>query len=233
MRILPLSVILALALSITAQTTPPQQRTQPPQTTAPAATQPVTPEAFWDALLRGNRQFTSGRITYDQLTTERAQLRDHQNPPVTILSCSDSRVPPELIFNQSIGSLFVIRTAGNVADEYGLASIEFAIANGYTKLLVVLGHEACGAVKASLAHDDPPTPSLRQLAERIRMSFIGIPWNAKDPATFRRAIEANARAAAAALPAQSTVVRDAAFAGTLQIVPAYYDFGTGEVRRVD
>lgn len=187
---------------------------------------------LWETLSRGNRDFVAGRIAYPNLVTLRGQLRDHQSPPVTILGCSDSRVPPELVFNQSLGSLFVVRSAGNVADEFGIASIEFAIANGYTKLIVVLAHEECGAVKAAVRRDEPGTPALRDLVKRIRMSFSGLNWDESDPGLVHNAVEMNARSAAAALLAESTVIREAVLSGKVQIVSAYYDFDTGEVRRL-
>lgn len=203
------------------------------QQAVPSNAQPETAALLWQSLERGNRDFAAGRVAFPRIAVERGELRTHQNPPVTVLGCSDSRVPPELVFNQSLGDLFVIRTAGNVADEFGIASTEFAVANGYTKLIVVLGHEECGAVKAAIARDDPGTPALRSLVERIRMSFTGLRWNAKEPATVRTAIEMNARSAAASLLAESQVIRDAALDGRVQIVPAYYDFTTGQVRRLD
>ena len=198
-----------------------------------AQEKPITPETFWQALMTGNKQFVAGKIVYDHLKEERAQFHEHQYPPMTILSCSDSRVPPELVFNQSLGTLFVVRSAGNVADQSSLASIEYAITQGYTSLIVVLGHSSCGAVKASLAADDPASPNLLALATRIRMSFGGIKWDPKDPEMVKKAVEANTRAAAAALLAQSRVIRDAVLAEKVKIVSAYYDLDTGEVRKLD
>lgn len=196
----------------------------------PVAAQKSAPEQLWDALLLGNKEFAGGRIVYEELTKEREQTREHQNPPVTVLACSDSRVPPELVFNQSIGSVFVVRTAGNVADDFGIASIEFAVTSGYTNLIVVLGHENCGAVRASLSGDDPGTPSLQKLAQRIRTSFVGVTWDSRDAATLHKAVEANARASATHLLATSRVIRDAVMTEKLRIVPAYYELGTGVVR---
>ncbi len=195
--------------------------------------QEVTGDVLWKALLAGNKQFVGGKIDYDNLKAERDQFDEQQFPPMTILGCSDSRVPPELVFNQSIGTLFVIRTAGNVADTFGLASIEYAISEGYTKLIVVLGHENCGAVKASLAGDDPSSPNLLGLAQRIRTSFVGFKWDPKDSAIVQKAVEANARASAAQLLAQSRVIRDAVMTGKVQIVSASYDLNTGEVKALD
>jgi carbonic anhydrase len=200
---------------------------------APVVSQPVDADKLWEALMVGNRHYAAGTITYDHLKEMREELRDHQNPPVTVLSCADSRVPPELIFNQSLGTLFVVRVAGNTPDTFGLASVEYAIANGYTSLIVVLGHENCGAVKAALAPDDPGTPSLLALVQRIRASFPATRVDEKDAAALKRAIEANARAAAALLPAQSKVIRDAVLSGRVKIIAAYYDFDDGIVQKVE
>ena len=139
------------------------------------AGQQIDANVLWKAMLTGNLQFAAGELTYPTLKAEREKLVQAQIPPITILACSDSRVPPELVFNQSLGALFVIRTAGNVADDLGLASIEFAIKFGWTSLIVVLAHEDCGAVRGALDKADPVTPSLVNLVQRIRTSFDGIP----------------------------------------------------------
>ncbi|HLJ72976.1 MAG TPA: carbonic anhydrase, partial [Thermoanaerobaculia bacterium] len=146
--------------------------------------------------MEGNRAYVAGRLTYDNLVQSREKTANGQNPPVTVLSCADSRVPPELIFDRSIDQLFVIRAAGNIAGRLGIASIEYAIANGWTKMIVVLAHGECGAVKAALERADPPSPNLVFLVQRIRQSFDSIERNPKDLTTVRRATEANARASA-------------------------------------
>lgn len=197
------------------------------------AQESITPDQLWSAMLQGNRQFVGGKIVYDNLKAERELLKDGQLPPITVLACSDSRVPPELVFNQSLGGLFVIRTAGNVADDFGLASIEFALSKGWTKLIVILAHEDCGAVKASLGGADPSTAPLNALAKRIRSSFAGIPYDSVDKANVRKATEANARASAAQLLAGSIMVRDAALTDRIKIVTAYYELASGEVKKVD
>lgn len=202
------------------------------QPAGPAAEQQIGPDALWKALLTGNLQFASGELHYPNLKAEREQLVNAQIPPITILACSDSRVPPELVFNQSLGALFVIRTAGNVADDLGLASIEYAIKFGWTGLIVVLGHEGCGAVQGALDKADPVTPSLLNLVTRIRTSFDGIPYKPDDPAVMEKAAEANARASATWLTAHSTTVRNAVIDGKVKIVPAYYSLKTGLVREV-
>ena len=199
---------------------------------AASSSSAAEPQRPWERLAEGNRHFVAGELSFDDLAAQRAALRDQQHPEVTVLSCSDSRVPPELVFDQSLGSLFVIRVAGNVTDSLGLASIEYAIAQGYTTLIVVLGHEECGAVKAALAPDDPGTPSLQLLLERIRASFAVGTFAHDDAASVRKAVEANARASAAWLPAHSRIIRDAVREGKVEIVPAYYSLATGEVTRL-
>lgn len=198
-----------------------------------AAQQTITPDQLWSAMLQGNQQFVAGKITYDHLKEEREQLQHSQMPPITVLACSDSRVPPELIFNQSLGALFVIREAGSVADEFSVASIEYALKHGYTKLLVVLGHEHCGAVEAALGGDDPITAPLQALVQRIRTSFVGVPYDSRDAANVKKAVEANTRASAASLLASSRVIRDAVITERIKLVTAYYELKTGEVKKLD
>lgn len=225
-----LIVALAVCLPLAAQEDKPKGDERP------------DPEAMWKALQTGNLKFEAGELTYPDLVEERAKLVKGQIPPITILSCSDSRVPAELAFNQSLGALFVVRTAGNVADDSGLASIEYALKNKWTSLIVVLGHEGCGAVEASLVPTDPDTPSLIALVQRIRESFFGIPYTPTDEKVVLKATEANARASAAWLMAHSAVVRDAVINGwktpdgktmRLKIVPAYYSLKTGAVREIE
>jgi carbonic anhydrase len=193
---------------------------------APARTPAQNPDAIWQSLMDGNRAYVAGKITFDHLADQRHHSADHQNPPVTVLSCSDSRVPPELIFNRSIDQLFVIRVAGNVAADFELASMEFAIANGYTKLIVVLGHDSCGAVKAAMSPGDAPTPSLGVLVQRIRASW------AQTPPTLDKAIAANARASSAYLLTHSKVIRDAVDSKRVAVVTAVYHLDSGVVEQL-
>src|SRR5688500_2234505 len=104
-------VILALLIAMPVAA---QQATQPAQAAQAAPRPTVTPDQLWTALLKGNQEFVAGKLTYTGLREEREQLDEHQSPPITVIACSDSRVPPELVFNQSLGALFVVRTAGNV-----------------------------------------------------------------------------------------------------------------------
>lgn len=218
-----LTLVLLVALPLAAQ----QQ--QPPA--APAAPAPA-PIDFWAALEKGNQQFVAGKLTYDKLKEEREQFQAAQAPPITVLACSDSRVPPELIFNQSLGSLFVVRTAAAVADDFGVASIEFAISNGWTRLIVVLGHEDCGAVSAALGGAEPGTEALRALARRIRLAFAGIPYDPRDAKNLTRATEATTRTSAAHLLADSRVIREAVLTNRVKVVTGFYGMD-GKVRKLE
>ena len=102
-----------------------------------------------DKLKVGNERFVSGHPVHPDETLDRIrELKKGQNPFVVVISCSDSRLPPELIFDQGLGDVFSIRTAGNVIGDYELGSIEYAIEHLHCKLIVVLGHENCGAIQA-------------------------------------------------------------------------------------
>ena len=104
------------------------------------------PATSWDDLKTGNRQFVAAGNAARALPMDvKNRMPGGQSPAITILSCADSRVPPELIFDQTIGSLFVVRTAGNVASTLDMASIEYAIKNNWTRIIVVMGHSDCGA----------------------------------------------------------------------------------------
>jgi carbonic anhydrase len=207
-------VLCLLALPLAAQTPPPDD-----------------PAQLWKWLKDGNTEFVGGSIRYIGL----AKLREDtdkpkgQNPPVAILSCSDNRVPPELVFYKTLNQLFVVRVAGNVADTFALASLEYSVAQGWTKLIVVMGHSRCGAVEAALDPNDPGTPGLVALVQRIRESF-GPNW--ASPPTLEEATKRNARASASWLPAHSTVIRDAVKDRKVRIVAAYYNLGSGLVEEL-
>jgi len=204
----------------------------------------ATPEVYWQKLMLGNAKYVAGTLTYTGIAARRTETATDpvgdppiggQKPPVTVLSCSDSRVPDELVFGRTVGDLFVVRVAGNVAGQFDIASIEYAISKKWTKLIVVMGHEKCGAVEAALDPADPGTPSLVALVQRIRESFVG--WQTwPDTGRVERAVKANARSSAAYLLAHSTVIRGAVLDPRpdhrVGLVVAYYKLGSGEVEVV-
>jgi carbonic anhydrase len=180
-----------------------------------------TPDTSWTDLLAGNGRFVEGRLDYCGLTHLRAATAGGQSPPTSILSCADSRVPAELIFDRSVGELFVVRVAGNVEDTFGVASLEYAVANGWTKRIVVMGHSDCGAVKA--AYKPPPpedlTPALRLLIARIQKSFTS------PPRDLREATIMNINYTAEQLRQNSTLKG-------VPIIKVYYDVASGKAERI-
>jgi carbonic anhydrase len=125
-----------------------------------AADPPTTSVSADDALARlkaGNERFANSKESSGKpVAARRSETAQDQHPFAIVVGCADSRTAPEIIFDQSIGDLFVIRTAGNLVDDYALGSIEYAVGNLGTRLIVVLGHERCGAVKAALGGDSAP-----------------------------------------------------------------------------
>lgn len=216
--LLPALFVLSLALPLAAQLPPPLH-------------EPFTLESLWPQLMEGNAAFVHGAIPYTKLYDVRKATATEQKPPVLVLSCADSRVPPELVFARGIGDLFVIRVAGNVADTFDIASIEYAVSHHWTKVIVVLGHERCGAVTEALKKKDPDTPSLLALVTRIRKSFEG-KLTGKKRDDVREAILLNAKASADYLSLHSKVIGDAVRSGEVKVVVAYYNLGSGEVTRI-
>ena len=150
-----------------------------------------------------------------------------------MLSCADSRVIPELIFIQGIGQLFVTRVAGNYPDDMVTGSLEYAIEHLGTRLIMVLGHQNCGAVKAVYSAIETKTPLPRHLSTIEEYIRPGIESVVKARGSLREAIEANARAAAADLRATPPFLSQAVSSGHLRVVSAVYQLGSGAVRIVD
>jgi carbonic anhydrase len=184
----------------------------------------------WKNLMAGNEPYVHGSISYDGLVIDREKTAPHQEPPVTILSCADSRVPPELAFHQTVGDLFVVREAGNVADQFAIASIEYAIAKKYTKLIVILGHEVCGAVKAAIDNKGGTT-ALDALVKTIRLGFPqGHCTNSDDPKCVHDMVVANTRFSARWLMFRSKTIYQAVMIDkTVKLATAYYDLVSGRV----
>lgn len=198
---------------------------------AVAATTAPTPSlGSWKLLQASNERFASGKSRHPNVTAaRRGELAGAQHPFAVIVSCSDSRVPPELLFDQGLGDLFVIRTAGHVVDSVGLGSIEYAVAKLGARTIVVLGHERCGAVQAALA-GDPLPGSIGSIVERIEPA-IGGP-HPITPQSTDAAVKDQVRATVAQLQRGGAVLGPIMAAGELEVLGAVYDLDTGRVERV-
>lgn len=156
-----------------------------------------TPDEVLQRLLDGNERFVRGKPRFDVVRKEKlADLARTQRPYATIIGCSDSRVPPELIFDAGIGELFIIRVAGNVISPEVMGSIQYAVQHLRTPLFVVLGHEGCGAVAAALdaIHRGQQHPSrIRRLLDDIIPGLAGIEPGLMRDEELQRGVEANVR----------------------------------------
>jgi carbonic anhydrase len=181
-------------------------------------------------LLEGNLRFVAGIPSAHSWNSERAQVTASQHPKAMVLSCSDSRVPPEHVFDQGLGDLFVVRTAGNVADLVAVGSLEYAAEHLGPRLLVVLGHERCGAVTAAASGKKVPSKNLDAVIRRISPSVLATAGWAKGPAHIRLAAEMNVGHTADDLLKLSPVLRKLEAEGKIKILRAMYDLDTGRVR---
>jgi carbonic anhydrase len=175
----------------------------------------------WTSLRDGNAGFRTGTITFTGLR----QQYPRQTPPITVLACIDSRVPPELVFRQSVNRLFDVRSAGNVVDALGLASLEYAITRPDTKMLVILAHEHCGAVEEAIKtqpSQDVEVTSLEALMRKIRESFVGPSCTLADPACLPRRIRENALYTVGDLKRRSTILKKAIEEDHLPVAVLHY-----------
>lgn len=182
-------------------------------------------------LMDGNRRFVAGEPTHPQQSVARRQeLAGGQHPQAIVLSCADSRVPPELVLDQGLGELFVVRTAGEALDVAAVASIEYAIEHLHPPLLVVLGHQSCGAVRSALTLT-PATAGSEDLGALVSQIQRGLGrWMGRPPdARLDGPVRANVDAMLAALIRRSAIVRTHVEHGQLSAVPGIYVLDSGRV----
>jgi len=188
----------------------------------------LSPEAALGQLMDGNRRFAEGRMTSfaEDLELLKAKTAEGQEPFAAVLSCADSRVPVELIFDQTIGHIFVTRVAGNIATSAVIASLEYGAAVLGTRVIVVLGHANCGAVKASIEAKAVPGqisglyPYIRPAVDQAGSDLDG-------------AIKANARIQAGLLRQSSPVLAEQIKHNRLKVVAGCYDLASGVVSLLD
>ena len=195
-----------------------------------------------ERLREGNRRFVSDVRSHDPLTsqTRRLEVATNQEPFAIILGCSDSRVPAEIVFDQGLGDLFVIRVAGNIVASSLVGSVEFAAERFGTRLVVVLGHSQCGAVRATLEEVRRPTENqsrnLRSIVDRIRPSVEDLLRTAvrhDEAALLRLAVRANVLASVDHLRHGSDVLEELIQQNGLVVVGAEYSVETGVVEYFD
>jgi len=209
---------------------------QPTTTTSQARTiaeQSPSAESIWADLMAGNDRFISGRTNTVEIVPLRQSLAAKQNPKVVVLTCSDSRVSPEILFDKNLGDLFVVRSAGNIADAIGVGSIEYAVEHLGSTALLVLGHTECGAVKAACSGDKMPTANLQAIMDKIEPAVTRAKTHSRPDALPEAAVQENVRQSANDVMASSEVLQHFVHEGKLTVFEAVYDLTSGKVVRLE
>ncbi len=186
-------------------------------------------------LQEGNLRYQSGQRTADsRITAERREeLSTGQAPDAIVLGCADSRVPAEIVFDQGLGELFVVRVAGNIATTEGIGSIEYAIEHLGSRLIVVLGHACCGAVAATIGELQQPSegisPNIQSLVDEIGPSISSLVEAGDSDELLGNSIRANVAATVKSLAAKSEIIQARLDSNEVLIVGAEYSLETGAV----
>lgn len=230
-----LVIALALFSGCTAQQkvsdTAPKTADTPQNTgTAVKSTEVKTAAEAKQLLIDGNNRFISGNLATKDLSSARREdlKKNGQKPFAVIVSCSDSRVPPELLFDQALGDLFVVRVAGNVADPVAVGSVEYAVEHLGSPLIVVMGHEKCGAVKATVDGGEAPG-SIGSIVAKIKPSVDKVrATGVTGDELAEKSADENVKAVMADLE-KSPIIKHLVEQGKVTIVGAKYHIGGGKV----
>jgi len=195
---------------------------------APAAQ--ISADAARQRLIAGNARYVAGKPLRMDHASRREAVAPAQMPFAIVLGCSDSRVPPEILFDQGLGDIFTVRVAGNIADDLAIGSMEYAVEHFATPLIIVLGHQHCGAVGAAVAavaSGTLPPPHIASLVSALRPAVEASKGMPGDP--VENAITTHVRQTVDALKASGPVLADAVARGRLAIAGAEYHLATGRV----
>jgi carbonic anhydrase len=187
-------------------------------------------DQIWSDLAAGNHRFVVGKTASRNLVAQRHALNKSQHPRVTVLSCSDSRVPPELVFDAGLGELFVVRSAGEDDDPISIGSIEYAVEHVGSTVIVVMGHHNCGAVTAACSGKKAESMNLDAVVAPIASSCAKM--DPKKPETLDLAVRDHIHRVSEDLLAKSELLKEAVGRGKLTIIEAYYSLDTGEVTKI-
>ena len=196
------------------------------------ASGPVSDDGqVWRYLMAGNERFRTGHPQPRDLVRERETVAEAQHPKAIVLACCDSRVAPEIIFDQRLGDLFVVRAAGNVADKLAIGSIEYAAEHLGCAVLVVMGHLHCGAVKAACSGTKVTSPNMKAVVKWIRQAYVLAAAENSTP-DLRDVEKLTVAISVQEIVNRSEVLYRLAEGGKLSVIPAYYHLDTGTVERL-
>ncbi|NPD84837.1 carbonic anhydrase [Lentimicrobium sp. L6] len=195
----------------------------------------LTPDAALKDLLEGNQRYVSGNMENRDLNAQISATTNGQFPKAVILACIDSRVPVEYIFDQGVGDVFVARVAGNIEDKDLLGSMEYGVAVAGSKVLMVMGHENCGAVKSAIKQVDVGSINVDNLLAQIEPAIQNVEGerNYKDKAYFDHVIKENVSQTIADIRKNSHILSNLEKEGKVKIVGAYYSLTDGKVTLLD
>lgn len=194
-----------------------------------------TPQHSLELLLEGNKRFEENHPIHPDQTLDRIrELRREQHPFAVVIGCSDSRLPPELIFDQGLGDLFVIRNAGNIISDYELGSVEYAVEHLGTKLIVVLGHKQCGAIGAFIDHSNHDVHNhIQCIIDYITSEPEEAALDSKISNYYEKAVIANVQHGVHVLQASEPILKQRIESGEVRVVGMSYDVETGKVAIVE
>lgn len=195
----------------------------------------LTPDAALKDLLEGNQRYVDGKMKNRDLNAQITSTTGGQYPKAVVLACVDSRVPVEYIFDQGIGDIFVARVAGNIEDKDLIGSMEYGLAVAGSKLLVIMGHENCGAVKSAIKQVDVGSINVTNLLNQIEPAIqtVGGERNYKNKSYFDNVIKENVKQTIADIRENSHIISNLEKEGKVKIVGAYYSLTDGKVTLLD
>jgi carbonic anhydrase len=188
-------------------------------------------ESSEDRALLATNSYENASLIFPDMTKRREELTKSQHPFAAIVGCSDSRVPPEIVFDQGLGDLFVMRVAGNVIDDHSLGSIEYAVDHLAVRLIVVLGHQRCGAVKAAKETIAAKTKAPAHIQSLVTAIQPAVEATVKDD--LEATVEANVKNVTQTLRSSVPILKPKVDSGELKVVGAYYSLDTGSVAFTD
>ena len=196
--------------------------------------QRLSGKQVWQRLIAGNMRFVQGLFRGRNLLDLRRTLTQGQQPEAAVLCCSDSRVPAEIIFDQSLGDLFVVRTAGLVLEPTSIGSLEYAVAHLHVPLLVIKGHECCGAVTAAVTHPETDEGHISAIVKQIAPAAAQARLSGKSGDDLvEEATEQHLKALEETLRRESKIIGEALDQGRLYLVVAKYLLGSGRLETLN
>ena len=195
--------------------------------THPAHPSAASADQIWADLEAGNQRFVGGQSSQHDYVAQRQALAKTQAPKVAVLGCADSRLSPELLFDKGLGDLFVVRNAGNSPDPIAIGSLEYAVEHLGSKVIVVLGHQSCGAVTAACSGEKMPTANLEAVVAPITAACSA------HKGDLTAAIKDHVHQSAQELVSHSPVLKHEVEEGKIKVIEAYYELDTGKVIRLN